>query len=134
MYPLTIWDLKTGNQVGQPLDVNTDQYIVFSSDGKMLALRRQNKSITLLNLETGQPFGHSLRGYVDSIVGLIFSPDGTLLVAGGDDVHALQEKQPKTLIQETCERVGRNFTQAEWGQYFPGEEYRKTCSQWPARE
>jgi len=33
-----------------------------------------------------------------------------------------------------CSQVGRNFTQDEWQQYFPGEEYRLTCTQWPAGE
>ena len=27
--------------------------------------------------------------------------------------------------------MGRNFTHAEWAQFFSTEEYRKTCEQWP---
>ncbi|MCX6081438.1 MAG: hypothetical protein NTW32_18050 [Chloroflexi bacterium] len=35
------------------------------------------------------------------------------------------------LIDKVCQAVGRNFARAEWTQYFPGEEYRSTCQQWP---
>jgi len=38
------------------------------------------------------------------------------------------------LVDVACSIVGRNLTQAEWQQYFPGEEYRITCPQWPAGE
>jgi hypothetical protein len=38
---------------------------------------------------------------------------------------------PAEWIRQACYRVGRNLTQAEWALYFPGEDYRKTCEQWP---
>jgi len=34
-------------------------------------------------------------------------------------------------VEQTCQRVGRNFTREEWERYFPNEEYRKTCERWP---
>ncbi|HSG42202.1 MAG TPA: hypothetical protein VLA72_03520, partial [Anaerolineales bacterium] len=34
-------------------------------------------------------------------------------------------------LETACQVVGRNFTRIEWEQYFPNEEYRKTCEQWP---
>ncbi len=41
------------------------------------------------------------------------------------DIH------PKSWQDQACEIAGRNFMQTEWRQYFPGEEYRITCPQWP---
>jgi hypothetical protein len=38
---------------------------------------------------------------------------------------------PEGWIREVCQRAGRNFTQAEWRLYFPDEEYRKICEEWP---
>jgi hypothetical protein len=38
---------------------------------------------------------------------------------------------PSSWVQETCQRVGRNFTYAEWRQYYPDEAYRKTCEELP---
>jgi hypothetical protein len=38
---------------------------------------------------------------------------------------------PESWVKKACQRVGRNFTRVEWAQYFPSEEYRKTCEQWP---
>jgi len=35
--------------------------------------------------------------------------------------------QPQHWMEAACERLPRNLTQAEWQQYFPGEEYRSTC-------
>jgi len=38
---------------------------------------------------------------------------------------------PNSWLVRTCERAGRNLTRDEWSQYFPNEEYRATCPQWP---
>lgn len=58
---------------------------------------------------------------------LVFSPDGKWLTDGGRfwnmDIHYL--------LDIACKTVGRNFTRDEWSIYFPNEEYRKTCEQWP---
>ncbi|HSG41701.1 MAG TPA: hypothetical protein VLA72_00975, partial [Anaerolineales bacterium] len=38
--------------------------------------------------------------------------------------------QPDYLLGTACQIVGRNFTRMEWKQYFPNDEYSKTCEQW----
>jgi hypothetical protein len=35
------------------------------------------------------------------------------------------------LLALACSTAGRNCTQTEWADYFPGEPYGKTCPQWP---
>ena len=37
-------------------------------------------------------------------------------------------------IEKACQRAGRNLTLSEWEIYFPDEEYRVTCLQWPSGE
>ena len=38
------------------------------------------------------------------------------------------------LIDLACRTAGCNLTRKEWEQYFPGQEYRKTCEQWLLEE
>ncbi|MFK7847434.1 MAG: hypothetical protein AB8G77_19240 [Rhodothermales bacterium] len=33
----------------------------------------------------------------------------------------------QVLVKRACEMIARNFTQAEWDQYFPGEDYKPVC-------
>jgi hypothetical protein len=35
-------------------------------------------------------------------------------------------------VERACAIAGRNLSEVEWAQYFPGEEYRATCPQWSA--
>ena len=64
---------------------------------------------------------------------LAFSPDSHWLVTGSDDSTArLWDLNIGELVNKACQVVGRNFTSAEWMHYFPHEEYRATCPQWPA--
>lgn len=44
------------------------------------------------------------------------------------------EYEVRLSLEEACQVVHRSFTQVEWNQYYPGEEYRLTCSQWPVGE
>jgi hypothetical protein len=35
--------------------------------------------------------------------------------------------------EKVCFAAGRNLTEAEWENYFPGLEYEVTCEQWPEK-
>ena len=75
---------------------------------------------------------------------MAFSPDGNFLAVGGcgtslsaglhsneSDPHLLLlDVSLNDMIQTACWVAGRNFTQAEWQQYFPTEDYRVTCPLW----
>jgi WD40 repeat protein len=68
----------------------------------------------------------------DAVKSVAFSPDGKILATGGrDSVLVFWDMDPESWTRKLCERVGRNFTDVEWQQYFSGEEYQKTCDQWP---
>ena len=63
---------------------------------------------------------------------LVFSKDGNTLASGEDNGDIiLWDVDPKSWENKSCQIAGRNFTRAEWSQYFPDETYRATCPQWP---
>ena len=73
-----------------------------------------------------------------------FSPDGRYILTTGCDVnqYGICNEQHiyilfwriEDLIAEACRRLPRNFTQAEWVQYFPNEKYRATCPNLPMEQ
>ncbi|MBI5953737.1 MAG: hypothetical protein HY865_18945 [Chloroflexi bacterium] len=72
---------------------------------------------------------------------LKFGPNGRYIIATGSDFehYGVSGEQHifisywriEDLVAEACRRLPRNFTQAEWVQYFPDEEYRATCLNLP---
>jgi WD40 repeat protein len=124
---IILWDIHTLESIGEPLKGSE---VVFSPDGKILASVIENQAIILWDLQTRQPIGQPLRGY-----SIAFTRDGKMLAAiEGNNIIILWDMDPQSWITKSCQRVGRNFTQGEWRQYFPGEAYRITCSLYPAGE
>lgn len=132
-----IWNVKTQQPVGTALKRHTLDVlsVAFSPDGKTLASAGDDNSIILWDVATGQTIGQPLRGHTDSIWSIAFSRDGKTIASGGYDTYVvLWDMDPESWIRKSCGRVRRNFTSAEWAQYFPGEKYRSTCPEWPASE
>jgi WD40 repeat protein len=57
--------------------------LVWSPDGRTVALVGLNHDIPLVDIETG--IGHELRGHADAIYNAEFSRDGTMLLSASDD-------------------------------------------------
>ncbi|HLO33841.1 MAG TPA: WD40 repeat domain-containing protein [Anaerolineales bacterium] len=130
---IILWDLATRQRLRQ-LSGHTDflRTVAFSPDDRTLASGGDDRTLILWNVTTGQPLGQPLSGHVDRVRTVAFSPDGKTLASGSEDhTLILWDIDPQSLIQKTCQRVGRNFTRAEWVYYFPNEAYRATCPGWP---
>ena len=113
--------------------------IAFSDDGTRLASASDDRSIALWDVSDL----HSLfllsilTGHGNHVEALDFSPNGKILASGADGEPGtvfLWDMVPKSWANTLCQAVGRNLTLSEWAQYFPGEEYRITCPQWPAEQ
>ena len=62
----------------------------------------------------------------------LLSPDGRTVVSSRNGEIISWDLDPTAWQREACDAAGRNFSQAEWDQYFPGETYRPTCPLQPA--
>ena len=84
-----------------------------------------------------------LAGHEGSVYAVAISPDNHWLVTGSRDNHWLETGsgdrtarlwvlQLDELLADARRVAGRNFTQREWEQLFPGEPYRNTFEELPA--
>ncbi len=132
---MLLWDLDTRKMTGIPFLGHAGKInsVSFSPDGKMLASASEDGTIILWDVGAHQPIINPLYKQFNGIQSVTFSPDGEhLLSADANGSLMLWEVDPNGWELATCQRTGRNFTREEWALYFPGEEYRKTCPQWPA--
>lgn len=134
---IILWDLVTQQFAGTTLTGHDNNIysIDFSPDGKMFASGSYDQKIILWDVATLQAIGQPLIGHTNGVASVAFSSDGKILASGSyDKTIILWPVDPLSWIEQNCQRAGRNFTQDEWSQYFPGEPYRITCSQRPAGE
>jgi WD40 repeat protein len=139
-----MWDVK--DPASSPLlatlkgHINWVNSITFSPDSKLLASGSFDNNVILWDVSNPATPSQlaTLSGHSESVNGVAFSPDGKRLASGsGDQTIILWDLDLQSWIQKACQRVGRNFTSAEWTQYFPKlenqqqQEYRQTCQQWP---
>ncbi|MBV9228370.1 MAG: hypothetical protein JOZ18_03580, partial [Chloroflexi bacterium] len=90
---LVFWDVATDKLIGQPLREHPSSItnVAFSPDGKMLASIDSNSNIQLWDVATKTPLLTTPLNNTDTSVifevpnqtGLVFSPDSTMLAAGG---------------------------------------------------
>lgn len=128
--PTILWNIKTRKRI---TDTGSSYPIVFSPNSDTFVSRDYLGAVTLWDSTSGKPIGQPIKG-IETIFSWAFSPDGKTLAVGVQSGILLMDVDPEKWVALSCERAGRNLTRAEWAQYFPNEDYRKTCKQWPLEE
>jgi WD40 repeat protein len=111
-------------------DMITGFLVCRNADGKTPASGGDDDLTIWWDVTTGSKIGAPLIGQTDNVSRVAFSPDNKTLASGGPDgLVILWNLDPEYWKAQACNLAGRNFTRAEWKQYFPSTEYRATCSQ-----
>jgi WD40 repeat protein len=140
-HSINFWNMATGRLHDQALTAHRDgvSSVDLSPDGKTLASGSCGGSslgfcvqgeIILWDVESRQPIGNPLLidGY--SVDRVVFNPNGGGLATLSGGI-VLWDMDPSAWARSNCQRAGRNLTRDEWIKYFPKEDYRQTCEQWP---
>jgi WD40 repeat protein len=122
-YSIHIWDLQSDRPQVEVRDELTNN-ITFITHSRYLQSKNEISEFSFSNSGSSQ-----------------FSPDGRYILTTGCDFNhygVCNEQhifilywRVEDLAAEACRRLPRNFTQAEWVQYFPNEDYSATCPNLP---
>lgn len=134
-----LWDLSVKDPAATARVLDNPQGMglsgaAFTPDSRWLVTSHDSMSEqgnTLWKLDVADTAPVSLPGG-KLISGGAFSADGRWLVARGVDSLQLWPMRLDELLDLACRAAGRNLTQGEWKEYFPGQEYRRTCAGLPA--
>ena len=86
---IILWDLETGNPIGEPMFGNDSSVWVmdldFSPNGKLLASGYSSGSMIIWDIEHGFMITEQYMLHTDAVREITFNPDGSILTSGGDD-------------------------------------------------
>jgi WD40 repeat protein len=106
--------------------------VAISPDGRRLVTAGVGATAQVWDLDDLNNEPVVLRSSEVRIQYLVISPDSRWLIAACKDGNIrMWTLRLNELIDHAGQTVGRNFTHAEWQQYFPGEPYRKTFDRLP---
>ena len=123
-----ISNFRTGQPFGHVLSAIDDTYFItdhaFSSDDRFLAVV-SDFGVHLWDVQSQIQIGDFL-GTGTPLAIQFHSDENILFVFSGQDYWQI-DLRSSTLIHAACRIANRQFTQAEWGAFFPDEPYNRTC-------
>lgn len=131
-YNVRLMDLETLEWIGTDAHMPGD-HLTYAPNGSQFAAL-QGDRIRVWDGRTGD-YQASLALPADLTAGrsMSYLPDSSgLLVTANDGRTWTVNTRISTWAARACRIAGRNLTQAEWQQFFPGSPYRLSCPQWPA--
>ncbi|KAF5337527.1 hypothetical protein D9758_016982 [Tetrapyrgos nigripes] len=86
-YTIRIWDIQTGQQVGESLEGHRDgvHSVAFSPDGRHVVSGSNDNTVRIWDVQTGQQFGEPLKGHTKRVWSVAYSPDSRHVVSGSAD-------------------------------------------------
>ncbi len=81
---IQLWNLRTREQIGEPLGSGAAFSVEFSPDGATLA-SGTGSTIRFWDVKTRQPIGEPLEGHEGPVLGVAISPDGATLASASND-------------------------------------------------
>jgi WD40 repeat protein len=124
-----LWNWQTSALTGRSLSYvgRSDVLsLAFNPGGDLLAAGYSDFALILWDLTTHEKLVPVIFKHRGPVLTLAFSGDGKKLASGGDAIY-LWDLDPASWVAKVCDAAGRNFTEAEWTQYFPGRPYEKSC-------
>jgi WD40 repeat protein len=134
---------SAGTDPGMEVGTQTSPIVsvALAPDARWLAtLERGSSEINLWDLTQPSASAIALRGHESRVTALTFSPDSEMLVSSDSngsirlwpmdaitDRASASDLQLPAALELACRTAGRNLTEREWAEYFPGEAYRPTC-------
>jgi DNA-binding CsgD family transcriptional regulator/WD40 repeat protein len=103
----------------------------FSADDRLVAVRRADGVVSVVDVEAGAVIGASFGKAVQG--GAIMAGDGKSLIVVGDAGTTTWSLDTALWAGKVCFAAGRNLTAEEYLKYFPGKPAAVTCPQWAAR-
>ncbi|MFZ1431689.1 MAG: TIR domain-containing protein [Geminicoccaceae bacterium] len=123
-YRLIVVDCATGREIRtfyHGADLNSAN---FSSIGNLIAVSASDGIIRVWEVDTGREVMRSAATDIFDVTGFI---EDRALVVRGEKRMSILPLGVDNLIEEICRRSIRNLTEAEWRDYFEGEDWRRTC-------
>jgi WD40 repeat protein len=116
-----VWQPDNGEQVAYFVHEPTVRSVTFNHDGSRLATVGKDGA-RIWCIQERNEIARLLHGGEELV--MAFSPDGLRLATAGEDgtgrIWALSKEE---LIEQACDRLTRNLTQAEWNRYLPKVPY-----------
>lgn len=128
---VAIIDTETGRLVRDPVRAHGAwvHWVAFSDDGSRLVSGGTDGTVVMWDPETGRIAGRvtlpEANAYTPSSL-----PNGNIMIVGRED-HALYEWDPSAgrALEFACRAAGRDLTEAEWAEHFPGQPFQSVCPQ-----
>ncbi len=133
-YNVRLLDLATLEWIGTDAHIPGD-HLTYAPDGSQFAALQADRIRVWDGRSGDYQASLALPADLTADPSISYLPDSSgLLVTANDGRTWTVNTRISTWAARACRIAGRNLTQAEWQQFFPGSPYRLTCPQWPAAE